>query len=337
VERELPAAVGLRISYLGTSFRNLLVNRDINTAPPSAVPFDLENPVDRLRLPYPNLDPFLNTVENAGSGVFRAIQIEGRRRFRNGLAFNAAYTLASSESTAPDLGNSTLGVVQYAPYDLELDRGPDPNVVTHRFIADATWELPLGSGRSLMNGLPSWADALVGGWTVATILQARSGQHLTPFFTYGTDPFFPANTGKAYDTNNSFGEAWRPDVVGNPDGSRARNNFFNLDAFRLPARGTVGNAKKGSLTGPGTWVVNVGLYKTLVRAGRVNAEFRATIDNAFNHPQFLVLSDSGFLNLTDLLINGVRDNGVTNVLREVGSLEGFAAARVVRLGVRVQF
>ena len=336
LERELPLAIGVRVSYLGTHFRKLLVNRDLNTVPPSAVPFDPENPVDRFRLPYPNLDPFLNTIENAGTGSMHALQLEGRRRVQRGLAFTAAYTLARSESTAPDLGNSTLGVVQYAPYNLELDRGPDPNLVRHRFVLDAMWEVPFRWAQQ-SQAARSWAKALLGGWTVAAIVQARSGQHLTPYFRYGTDPIFPANTGKAYDTNNSFDEAWRPDVIGNPAGFGDKDNFFNLDAFRLPPPGEVGNARKGLLEGPGTWVVNLGLYKSIADVGHFRAELRATIDNAFNHPQFLVTSTSGFVDLTDFLVNGVRENGVTNTLKEVGSLEGFAPSRVVRLGLRMTF
>jgi hypothetical protein len=337
VERELPGNMGVRVSFLGSELRKLLVNRDINTVPPSTVFFDLDDPVDRQRLPYPDLDPFLNKVENAGSGWFRAFQIELRRRLTEGLALSAAYTLAGSESTAPDLGNSSLGVVQYAPYDLSLDLGPDPNVVKHRVVFDSTWQLPVGRGRGHLSTLPAWADAAIGGWTLSAIFQARTGQHLTPWFQYGTDPIFPANTGKAYDTNNLFDEDWRPDVIGNVQGSGDRNAFFNLGAFRLPAPGTVGNMKKGSLTGPGTWVVNLGLYKTVFRSSNVTAEFRATLDNAFNHPQFFISSDSDFLNLTDLLINGEPNNGTTGVLRDVSSLEGFSTARVIRLGLRMTF
>jgi hypothetical protein len=48
-------------------------------------------------------------------------------------------------------------------------------------------------------------------------------------------------------------------------------------------------------------------------------------------------STSGFLDLTDFLVNGVRENGLTNTLNEVGSLEGFAPSRVVRLGLRMRF
>jgi hypothetical protein len=143
------------------------------------------------------------------------------------------------------------------------------------------WQVPFRWAQ-LSQTAPSWAAALLGGWTVTAIVQARSGQHLTPHSRYNTAPVFPANTGKAYDTNNSFDESWRPDVVGNPAGSGRKDNFFNLDAFRLPAPGEVGNARKGLLEGPGTWVMNLGLYKSIVDVGRFRAELRATIDNAFN-------------------------------------------------------
>ena len=60
--------------------------------------------------------------------------------------------------------------------------------------------------------MPGWADAIVGGWTVSGIFQARSGNLLTPYFAYGTDPIYPANTGRGLETVPFFGESWRPDV-----------------------------------------------------------------------------------------------------------------------------
>ena len=343
LERDLGADVGVRVSFIGSEMSKLLVNRDLNTMPASATPFDLDNPDDHARLPYPNLDPFLNAVLNAGDGWFRAVQIEANRRFHQGLSIQAAYTRAASESTAPDLGNSSLGVVQYNPYDLEQDRGPDPQVPKHRFIMNATWELPIGRDQKHLHTLPAWADALVGGWTVSGILQARSGNLLTPYFAYGTDPIYPANTGRGLETVPFFGESWRPDVIGQVGGDRTRTSWYNLGAFTLPAPGTTGNAKRGIIEGPGNWVVNMGLYKTVVHAHRANVEFRATFENIFNHPQFSLGQDSPFLDLTDYLINGEPSNGVTNVLAStdtqdnVGSDEGFASARVVRIGVRVKF
>jgi len=337
LERELPGTLGVRATYMGSRLRKLLVNRDINTLPPSTTFFDPNNAAQFSRLPYPTLGAFLNVVENAGEGTFNALQFELRRPFVGGLQFEAAYTLAYSDSNAPDLGNSSLGVIQYNPYDIEADRGPDPNVTRHRFVMNAAWQVPVGRDRRFLSNLPMWAETLVGGWTLSAIAQARSGHFLTPYFQYGTDPLFPANTGKAYDTINAFGEAWKPDVVGDPRGPQTPGQWFNLDAFALPAPGTVGNAKRGVIEGPGTWIVNLGLYKDVVRTDRFRAEFRATFDNAFNHPQFLVSPQSSMLNLTDFLINGIRDNGVTNTLVETGSAEQFSLGRQITLGLRLVF
>ena len=191
LERELPGDLGLRVSYIGSTMRKLLVDRDYNTLPASTVPFDPEDPADRARLPFPLYGSFMDVVENRGSGQFNAAQFEVLRRYRGGLALNAAYTLAHSDSNAPDVGNSTIGPVMFDPYDIEKDRGPDPNVVKHRLVANATWDVPVGHGRAHGANMKGWTDALFGGWTVSTLFQARSGQHLTPFFTgfYTTSPW----------------------------------------------------------------------------------------------------------------------------------------------------
>ncbi len=344
VEHELPGGLGARVSYIGSTMRKLLVHRDYNTVKASAVPLGNvdEDPAAKARLPYPIYGNFMDMTENTGEGQFNALQLELQRRFRNGLALNAAYTLAGSDSNAPDSGNSTIGVVQYDPYDIEKDRGPDPNVVKHRFILNGTWDVPVGHGRKFGSGLPVWADAVAGGWTISTIFQARSGPHLTPFFAYNFDePIYPANTGRGLDGVGQFGEAWRPDVVGNPNIGGTRDRFFDVTAFALPAPGTLGNAKKGSLLGPGTWIVNLAFYKDVIHTRGVNVEFTALLDNALNHPQFFVsgLGTGGFADLTDYLVNGDADNGTTAVLGAdaIGNAEGFSSGRVVRFGLRMRF
>ena len=133
--------------------RKLLVTTEDNSVQASAVPLgDInEDPVAQARLPYPIYGTFLNMTTNAGEGQFNALQLELNRRFRRGFAINAAYTLAGSDSNAPDSGNSTIGVIQYDPYDIEKDRGPDPNVVKHRFVLNSTWDIPVGHERAYRN------------------------------------------------------------------------------------------------------------------------------------------------------------------------------------------
>jgi Carboxypeptidase regulatory-like domain len=339
LERELPGQLGLRVSYIGSTMRKLLVDRDYNTLKASTVDFDPENPADYARLPFPLYGYYMDIVSNAGSGQFHSGQLELLRRWRSGLAFNAAYTLAHSDSNAPDTGNSTIGPVQFDPYDIEKDRGPDPNVVKHRIVANATLDIPVGRGRPHGANMAKWADSLFGGWTVSSIFQARSGQNLTPFFSgfYTTSPW---NTGKPLDgLGNFFCCAWRPDQIGDPNSGGSRDAFFNQAAYALPGPGKLGNAKKGSLKGPGTWVVNFGIYKDIVQQGHFRLQFSALLDNAFNHPQFFPSYGSGFVDLTSFLIDGDPNNGSTGVLGAdtIANAEGFSPGRVIRLGIRATF
>jgi len=339
-EHTLPGNVGLRLSYIGSTMRGLLVNRFENQLRASTTPFDPENEADLARLPlFPIVNTFTNLTYNLGSGQLHAGQIELQRAWRNGFALNVAYTLAHSNGNAPDAGLSSLGVIQYNSYDIEMDRGPDPNVVKHRVVANATWDIPVGRNRKHGANMPGWANTLFGGWTVSSIFQARSGNNLTPFFTgfYTTSPW---NTGLPLDgLGNFFCCAWRPDQVGDPKSGGSRDQFFNQAAYALPGDGQYGNAKKGSLRGPGTWVVNFALYKDLVARQRLRLQLSALLDNAFNHPQFFVGYGDDFANLTSFLVDGDANNGSTGVLGAgaIGNVEGFAPGRVFRLGIRATF
>jgi hypothetical protein len=338
LERALPGDMGLRLSYIGSTTKKILVDRDYNTLQASTVPFDPANPADYARLPFPQYGYYMDIIENSGEGRFDSAQVELLRRFKNGLALNVAYTLARSDSNAPDVGNSSLGGVVFDPYDIEKDRGPDPNVVRHRVVGNATWEVPVGKGRKHGANMAGWSNALFGGWTVSTLVQARSGQNLTPFFTgfYTTSPW---NTGKPLDgLGTNFCCAWRPDQIGDPNSGGSRETFFNPAAYALPAPGKLGNAKKGSLKGPGTWVVNFAFYKDVVARKDFSLQLSALLDNAFNHPQFFGRYGSGFVDLTSFLVDGV-PNGTTGVLGagSIENVEGFATGRVFRIGLRATF
>jgi hypothetical protein len=341
LERELPGNIGLRVSYIGSTMRKLLVTNEYNSIPGNTQDFCIWCPEDNYKRPFPLYGFYMNMTENTGEGQFHAGQIELQRRFKNGLGIDVAYTLAHSSSNAPDSGNSSLGVIQYAPYDIEADRGPDPNVVKHRIVANGTWDLPVGKGRKWGSNMPAWADVLFGGWTVSTIFQARSGNNLTPFFTLGYSSFTPYNVGFAPDTTGAWrGDTWRPDQVGNPNTGASREQWFNPAAYAMPAPGVFpGSTKRNSLTGPGTWVVNFAIYKNLVAKDRFKLQFTAMLDNAFNHPQFFVGPDSDFLNLTDCLISGDCNNGSMGVLGAdaENNVEGFATGRVLRFGIRATF
>jgi hypothetical protein len=341
LERELPGDLGIRVSYIGSTMRKLLVSRNYNTLPASTTFFDPYNEADLQRLPFYPFGFWMDVTENLGEGQLNAGQIELRRRWKGGLALNVAYTYAHSSGNAPDTGNSSLGPSMFDPYNIELDRGPDPNVVTSRLVMNATWDIPVGKDRSHGANMPGWADALFGGWTVSTIVQARSGNNLTPFFSsfYTTSPW---NTGQSLDGLGTIGCcAWRPDQLHDPNVGGSRDAFYDITAYGMPAPGVLGNAAKGSLLGPGTWVVNFAFYKDVVKTDRFRLQLSALLDNAFNHPQFFIPygSDSSFAQLDDYLLDGIVDDGVAANLGagEITNVEGFSPGRVFRIGLRATF
>jgi hypothetical protein len=338
LERELGGTFGVRVSYIGSTMRKLLIYPDLNHLPASTTPFDPANPDDWARLNYPLYGYYMGYTKNGGDGQLHAAQVELKRRYKNGLALNVAYTYAHSDSNAPDSGNSSLGVIVYDTYDLEKDRGPDPNVVKHRLVLNGTWDIPVGKGRKHGSNLPGWADALFGGWTVSTLFQARSGNNLTPFFSgfYTTSPW---NTGQCLDTASRFDCSWRPDQIKDPNGGGTRDAFYDVTAFAMPAPGLLGNMKKNSLLGPGTWVVNFGLYKDIVTKDRFRLQVSALLDNAFNHPQFYAFYGDGFSDITDYIMEGIVDNGTTANLGSgaIANQEGFSPGRVFRIGLRATF
>jgi hypothetical protein len=348
-ERELTQDLGVRVSYIGSTMRKLLVTNFINQLPPTGEPFDATDPEQQTRLPlYPYINTWTNITTNAGSGQFHAGQIEFTRRWRKGAAFNVAYTLAHSDSNAPDIGYSTLGVSQSDFQNLEYDRGPDPNVVRHRVVGNATVDIPVGHDRKYGSGMPGWANALFGGWTVSTIFQARTGQYLTPVFGYGAydSSTNPWGTGFLTGAGGFSGTCcWRPNQVKAPQpGGETRDAFFDVSAYEHPGFAARGNVKRGSLKGPGTWVVNLAFYKDVVAKDRFRLQLSVLLDNAFNHPQFFVIGDggswqTGFMDLTDYLVNGIAENGITGVLGAdtVNNAEGFSAGRVIRFGLRATF
>ena len=139
----------------------------------------------------------------------------------------------------------------FDPYDIEKDRGPDPNMSTHRLVANATWDVPVGRDRKHGADMPGGPTRCSAAGRSRRSFQARSGQHLTPFFSgfYTTSPW---NTGKPLDGLGTASAA-----RGGRTRSRTRTAggtreaFFDQTAYAIPADGKLGNAKKGSLIGPG--------------------------------------------------------------------------------------
>src|SRR5262249_18993352 len=78
LEHAVSDSFGVRVSYLGSTMRKLIVDRDMNTLQASTDFFDgdLSNPDSRARLPLPLYGYYADNVINAGSGQYHSLQVE---------------------------------------------------------------------------------------------------------------------------------------------------------------------------------------------------------------------------------------------------------------------
>jgi hypothetical protein len=232
-----------------------------------------ENLVDRqtgLRNPAFGQFRYYDTSE---SSHYNSWQTSLRKRFSQDLSFNIHYTWSSSIS----FNDGDLLLPSQRPQDnnnLNLDRGPSPFDIRHRFISDFLYELPFAR---LADTSTRGRKLLLAGWQFAGIYSAESG---FPFFVPE-----PGYSGARVDY-----------VGGSPYLNDASNplQYLNRSAFarpplnpvsRVPERpGTLG---RNALRGPGLWNIDLALSKHLAISERVGLQIRADMINAFNHTNFL--------------------------------------------------
>lgn len=377
VERELGFKTAFRISYLGTRMHGLIAGFDLNEIPANDIPFGTttgdgvtacdpvgngdcsESAADTARRPFPNQGGGMTQFRNIGSGRTHAMQLEVNHRYSSGLMFSASYTYLDQVSSGVD-SNSSLGGTLYNQFRPGGDTGPDGFTSRHRFIAYGTYDLPVGRRRQYLPNLPKVADGILGGWQLAWNMFAKTGTAYTPFWDCnGCSPITLGNI--ASDNSDAaieggFGGGYRATVAGDPY-HRTGDAFWDRSAFGFPVIGSQvfdnpTNAKRGSLVGPGAWGVNLGITKNFHLTERIGLNFRAQLDNAFNHPLRLIPGDSSSvadLGSFDVGVNPKTlkllplDPASINPNTDFGRFlfsspqEAIAAQRQIRLSMRLTF
>ena len=83
-----------------------------------------------------------------------------------------------------------------------LEHGPVAPDLRHRFTLSYLYELPVGHGRHFLGDMSGIADAFFGGWQVAGIMAAQTGEAL--------------NAVLSSDLSNTGSFSYRPDQIANP-------------------------------------------------------------------------------------------------------------------------
>jgi hypothetical protein len=290
-ERVLQGNTAMRLSYIANRGDQLSWAPNINQVPivngsPGPTPFPAWNKI-RMRA--------------AGAiSTYESLQAEVIHKYSHGLTFQSTLTwarnLSDTESWPRSSFDGEITGDAMNQYNLRGDYGNVGGTRKLRWITTMVDELPIGKGRFLLGNARGVLNRIVGGWRLSMIFLDQSGPFDTPFIQFDS-------SGNA---NNGFN---RPDLTGDPNNfHHTRTQWWNPNVFSCPgfAPGTglssntlncgslpnggvvgrFGNAGVGSMVGPGTINLSLGLAKDFQLSERFKLKFESSFTNLPNHPNY---------------------------------------------------
>jgi Carboxypeptidase regulatory-like domain/TonB dependent receptor-like, beta-barrel len=253
---------GLQVAYVGNHGVNLRRDENIN----------LYDPISG-NYPYPTFGQ-VSIEGNSGFSSYNGLQTSFIRKFGKGVNFDFEYTYGH---VIDDVQDQTIW--DGAPQDnnnLGAERGNGSGDIRHNVAFNVTYDLPFGHGQALLADKTGVAGALVGGWKMSALGILHTGIAETVYI--------PGNTYGNFNFTNQ-----RPDCIPGVSPYAAHKtitNWFNPDAFAMPADGTFGNCPRNSVYGPSFKQIDFSVLKETRLTESKSLEFRAEFFNIFNHPNF---------------------------------------------------
>jgi hypothetical protein len=273
IEQQLASNTSLGVGYVGSHGYHEMLSADVNEPVPTILPSGT--------VFYPKGAPFVNpklanttTWLSEGVSSYNGLEVDFNQRLSHGFQLRGVYTYSKNLDDGTAL-NSSVGVnapgfVMF-PLDTRLDWGRATTDVRNLASINGSYELPFGKGAT------GWREKLTRGWTLSGIGTVQSGFPFTPQLGFN-----PSNNG---DSRDPVRPSWNglftgPVIVGGP------NQYFNPNAFIVPAAGTYGNVGRDTLTGPGLAELDLSALKNTRLSEKFNLQFRAEFFNILNHANF---------------------------------------------------
>jgi hypothetical protein len=315
IQRELPAAIALNISYAGNRGIRLPVNINLNALNPVyyGQPGDLNrvaqlnalanNPFfgvitngplatrtiqqNQLLRTYPHFTGFGINFLGAGNATYHALQVSFQKRMTHGLLATASYTFSKNLGDVNMLTTSFFDAGQNPGYQNEFNRALDRSVLgsdfPHRLVLSTVCDLPLGKGHKLAGSASGWINRIIGGWQLNGIYSFQSGQPLN-FGVSGA----PAYAGSRASFTGTGSAQTSGSVTERLGGVSGGPGFLNASAFRVPLSFEFGNTPRldGRNRGPGNVNLDFSLIKSVPIREGLRVQFRAEAFNVTNTPVF---------------------------------------------------
>lgn len=275
VQRQITSTISVEVAYVGNKGTHVFAGEgpDYDFNAPTLVGFAEGLSTDQ-RKPYFSKFGWTQGFRYFGNDAdnhYNALQTKVEKRFSSSYSLLAHYTYSHSK-------NHESG---YYSIDRTVNYGRPEWQRDHVFVASNLLEIPVGKGKRFLGNSSRAADLVLGGWQVNANIILMSGLGFTPSY---------ANCGADEDVG-----VCRPDRIGDTSVSNPSRNQWYLGAqdilaqngdvsgpWKRPAIGTIGNAGRNTLLGPGWFNTDASFLKNFSVTEKVRAQFRAEAFNLFN-------------------------------------------------------
>ncbi len=256
-------------------------------------------PLGNLLNSYPQFaGDFEGLMLEEASSWYHAMQIRFQKRTTHHISFDGSYTVskATDDSSAGRnnfIGSLANGTVQQMDR-LYLEHSIGANDTPQRLAAAIIVDMPVGRQQWIGGDMNHALDAVVGGWSIATMITEQSGQPMaismtTPRLANGSQrPNVVCPQLKSGLSMNAVAMNWQNNTNAINNGQPAPFPFFNSNCFADPGDQNPGNAPRyfSGLRVAGIHNMDLNLYKSFVPKEGMKVDVRAEMFNLTNHPRF---------------------------------------------------
>jgi len=214
---------------------------------------------------------------NSGRSYYNSLQVSVRRT-KGAVKIFANYTWAKSIDNSSVEGNAFAS--PFDSFNLLLSRGRSDFDRPHSFNGSFSYALPVGKNKRFLGSMPQWADTLIGGWDLGSLVIWQSGGPFTISSARATTNGL-VNTYANYSGDRNIGSITRQ---GN--GVWWYPQDTTVAQFSFPGAGEAGNTGRNSFRGPRYFDTDLSIVKKFKIWENHAVTFRVEAYNLFNNANF---------------------------------------------------
>jgi Carboxypeptidase regulatory-like domain len=256
-------------------------------------------PLSTLLTTYPQFaGDFEGLMLESANSWYNAMQIRFNKRTTHHVSFEGSYTISKETDYSSAGRNNWVGALGNGlPQQLDrlsAEHSIGASDTPQRLAVAVVVDLPVGRKQWIGGNMNRIEDALIGGWSVATLMTQQSGQPMAlglnnPLLANGSQrPSTVCSQLKSGTSMHDVALQWQTNQAAISNGNPPVNTFFNANCFSDPGDQIPGNAPRyfSGLRVDGIHNADLNLYKSFVPKEGMRIEVRAEIFNLTNHPRF---------------------------------------------------